>query len=64
MSEPSGSNTPDLNAPDLNAPGSNLGAYETKADVRAETVLLERAIGGCRGIIDSGVPTAVFVVSY
>ncbi|MSO26815.1 MAG: DUF3159 domain-containing protein [Candidatus Nanopelagicales bacterium] len=38
--------------------------YETKADVRAETVLLERAIGGWRGIIDSGVPTAVFVVGY
>ena len=69
MSDPSDSNAPDLNAPDLNAPdlnapGSNLGAHETKADVRAETVLLERAIGGWRGIIDSGVPTAVFVVAY
>ncbi|MDA3022191.1 MAG: DUF3159 domain-containing protein [Actinomycetota bacterium] len=38
--------------------------HETKADVRAETVLLERAIGGWRGIIDSGVPTAVFVIAY
>ena len=38
--------------------------HETKADVRAETVLLERAIGGWRGIIDSGVPTLVFVVAY
>lgn len=38
--------------------------HETRADVRAETVLLERAIGGWRGIIDSGVPTLVFVVAY
>lgn len=37
---------------------------ETKGDVRAETVLLERAIGGWRGVIDSGLPTAVFVVAY
>ncbi|MFM8894189.1 MAG: DUF3159 domain-containing protein [Actinomycetales bacterium] len=38
--------------------------HETAADVRAETVLLERAIGGWRGIIDSGVPTIVFVIGY
>ncbi len=38
--------------------------HETVADVRAERVLLERAIGGWRGIIDSGLPTAVFVVAY
>jgi hypothetical protein len=38
--------------------------HETVADVRAETLLLERAIGGWRGIIDSGVPTLVFVVAY
>ena len=38
--------------------------HETAADVRAESVLLERAIGGWRGIIDSGVPTIVFVVAY
>lgn len=37
---------------------------ETSADIRAESVLLERAIGGWRGIIDSGVPTAVFVIAY
>ncbi len=34
------------------------------ADVRQEALLLERAIGGWRGVIDSGVPTAVFVVAY
>ncbi|MBU6243797.1 MAG: DUF3159 domain-containing protein [Actinomycetales bacterium] len=38
--------------------------HETVADVRAESVLLERAIGGWRGIIDSGVPTVVFVMAY
>lgn len=38
--------------------------HETAADIRAESVLLERAIGGWRGMIDSGVPTAVFVIAY
>lgn len=38
--------------------------HETVADVRAESLLLERAIGGWRGMIDSGVPTLVFVVAY
>ena len=38
--------------------------FETTDDVRAETVLLERAIGGWRGMIDSGVPTLVFVIAY
>lgn len=37
---------------------------ETTEDVRQEAVLLERAIGGWRGIIDSGVPTVVFVIAY
>lgn len=37
---------------------------DTSADIRAESVLLERAIGGWRGIIDSGLPTVVFVVAY
>ncbi len=34
------------------------------AEVRAEALLLERAIGGWRGVIDSGLPTAVFVIAY
>jgi hypothetical protein len=38
--------------------------FETPQDVKAETVLLERAIGGWRGMIDSGVPTVVFVIAY
>lgn len=33
-------------------------------EFKAETVLLERAIGGWRGIIDSGLPTVVFVIAY
>ncbi len=39
-------------------------SHETPADIRAESILLERAIGGWRGIIDSGLPTVVFVVAY
>lgn len=39
-------------------------SHETPADLRAESILLERAIGGWRGIIDSGLPTVVFVVAY
>lgn len=38
--------------------------HETREDVKAESVLLERAIGGWRGIIDSGLPTMVFVGVY
>lgn len=38
--------------------------HETVDDLRAETLLLERAIGGWRGIIDSGLPTIVFVTAY
>ncbi|MDO8731087.1 MAG: DUF3159 domain-containing protein [Actinomycetota bacterium] len=38
--------------------------HETSADLRAESILLERAVGGWRGIIDSGLPTVVFVVAY
>jgi hypothetical protein len=34
------------------------------AEVKAETLLLERAIGGWRGVIDSGLPTAVFVIAF
>lgn len=38
--------------------------HESIEDVRAERVLLERAIGGWRGVIDSGLPTAVFITAY
>jgi hypothetical protein len=38
--------------------------FETAAEVRQEALLLERALGGWRGIIDSGLPTVVFIVAY
>jgi hypothetical protein len=39
-------------------------ADETKADLHAERILLDRAIGGWRGLIDSAVPTVVFLTVY
>lgn len=44
--------------------GGEPAGIEPAREVRQEALLLERAIGGWRGIIDSGVPTAVFVVAY
>ena len=41
-----------------------LEEHETVEDVRQEALLLERAIGGWRGMIDSGAPTVVFVIAY
>ena len=38
--------------------------HESIQDMKAESILLERAIGGWRGIIDSGVPTLMFVFAY
>ena len=40
------------------------GTHETRADIKAEEALLARAIGGWRGVIDSGLPAAVFVTAY
>lgn len=37
---------------------------EVKADLHAERILLDRAIGGWRGLIDSAVPTVVFLTVY
>lgn len=48
----------------MSQPTDEPAEFETTTDVRAETVLLERAIGGWRGMIDSGVPTLVFVIAY
>lgn len=42
-------------------PGDDLNLRE---DLHAERLLLDRAIGGWRGIIDSGLPTAVFLIAY
>ncbi|MFM7148158.1 MAG: DUF3159 domain-containing protein, partial [Actinomycetales bacterium] len=58
-----GDSTEPASSQDPVAPDGSV-QHETAADVRAETVLLERAIGGWRGIIDSGVPTIVFVIGY
>ncbi len=33
-------------------------------DIRAERLILERAIGGWRGMVDSGLPTVVFICVY
>lgn len=45
-------------------PSPHEPPVETPKEVQAEALLLERAIGGWRGVIDSGLPTAVFVVAY
>ena len=37
---------------------------ERREDLHAERVILDRAIGGWRGMVDSGLPTAVFVTAY
>lgn len=37
---------------------------QASSDVRAERLLLERAIGGWQGVVDSGLPTLVFVVVF
>jgi len=37
---------------------------DTRGDVQAERLLLERAIGGWQGVIDSGLPTLVFVIVF
>jgi hypothetical protein len=38
--------------------------FETAEDIQAERLILDRAIGGWRGLIDSGVPTLVFIIGY
>lgn len=38
--------------------------FESAEEVKQEALLLERALGGWRGIIDSGLPTVVFIVAY
>lgn len=36
----------------------------SEEDLRAERLILERAIGGWRGMLDSGLPTVVFISVY
>lgn len=53
---------------DTNAgPGSEQHEPESttsEEDLRAERLILERAIGGWRGMLDSGLPTVVFITVY
>lgn len=44
--------------------GPQAFEHETKADVEAERALLVRAIGGWRGLFDSGLPAGIFVLAY
>jgi hypothetical protein len=37
---------------------------ETVEEIKAEGLLLEKAIGGWRGLIDSGLPTVVFITMF
>lgn len=37
---------------------------QSSKDARAERLILDKAIGGWRGLIDSGLPTLVFVFAY
>jgi len=38
--------------------------HVTVEDIRAERIMLDKAIGGWRGLFDSGAPTLVFVIVY
>lgn len=68
MSDPSDDGARELAAPtadDAVASEEIVDARsDAREDVKVEALLLERAIGGWRGIIDSGVPTVVFVIAY
>ena len=44
--------------------GDSTKDLDLREDLHEERLLLDRAIGGWRGIIDSGLPTAVFLVAY
>ena len=69
MSTPTGPAS-DAEPPEREADQSDAQQGDAKqsdvsgVELRAEAVLLERAIGGWRGLIDSGLPTAVFVLVY
>ena len=46
-----------------NGPNSDRESV-VPADIRAERIMLDKAIGGWRGLFDSGAPTLVFVIVY
>ena len=56
--------SPDGDGRDADATHEPLIEPQSREDVREERVLLDRALGGWRGIIDSGAPTVVFVIVY
>ncbi len=35
-----------------------------REEIKAERIILDRAIGGWRGLIDSGLPTLVFIIAF
>jgi hypothetical protein len=54
-----------LKDPNFDASASVQGEPgEVQEDLRAERLILDRAIGGWRGLIDSGLPTLVFIIAY
>ncbi len=54
-----------MSEPEQIDPDPNQGfQHESAQDIRAERIMLDRAIGGWRGLFDSGGPTLVFVIVY
>lgn len=45
-------------------PGTTPGPTPAPEDIGVDRAMLDRAIGGWRGLIDSGLPAAVFVLAY
>jgi hypothetical protein len=50
--------------PDSEPRPNSESEHVTPADIRAERIMLDKAIGGWRGLFDSGAPTLVFVIVY
>ena len=50
--------------PDSESRPNSESEHVTPADIRAERIMLDKAIGGWRGLFDSGAPTLVFVIVY
>ncbi len=50
--------------PDSEPSPNSEREHVTPADIRAERIMLDKAIGGWRGLFDSGAPTLVFVIVY
>jgi hypothetical protein len=54
----------DPTQPERDPEESSVEEENPVVELKAEAILLERAIGGWRGLIDSGLPTAIFVLVY